>query len=312
MLLVEPDLFPAATGRSILSQPGAEVNQSCGPQDAHSTSGRAIEHSKRAQRSGDAVTLSDEGNMTACGVLNRAGSTTVVRERVPVGVASGSSLTSSTTPRSPRGPNARTTVHSPPSSPPSISSPHPTWGSPTTSRHHLNFILNHGPESPLLRAATLPRQIDRRADSEQSPLPDYANVDGPTTPSAPPPTTTMSGWSKLWSTFRTCLEDRQRSVDVTVPSQLGEILASSGSFQDVVVKQANVPVGFWPQGETWITYDIPFPIPPPRRLIAEGCRRGSSRTSLTWSGIRRCPVNLSCPLLHLIDPTTAINELTVY
>ncbi|KAF6765257.1 S-adenosyl-L-methionine-dependent methyltransferase [Ephemerocybe angulata] len=76
-----------------------------------------------------------------------------------------------------------------------------------------------------------------------------------------------SGWSTLWSTFRTCLQDRECSVDVDVPSRLGVLLAKTEMFEDITVKQANVPVGFWPGDPTlltigqlqWMDYELLIP-----------------------------------------------------
>jgi hypothetical protein len=110
----------------------------------------------------------------------------------------------------------------------------------------------------------------------------------------------MPGWYKLWATFRTFLEHRPRRVDVTVPSRLGDILASSGFFEDIVVKQANVPVGFWPQGEsTMKPYGIISTFSPRRLIVGSDCRV-TIMHSVLHNGIGLPSLRLSCFIVQFI------------
>lgn len=57
----------------------------------------------------------------------------------------------------------------------------------------------------------------------------------------------MHGWSTLWETYRTCL--RRQGIDITVPQRLSDLLAATGAYENIVVRDGNIPVGFWPQGK---------------------------------------------------------------
>ncbi|PPQ98134.1 hypothetical protein CVT26_003178, partial [Gymnopilus dilepis] len=66
-------------------------------------------------------------------------------------------------------------------------------------------------------------------------------------PCPPPPSTPpMPGWAEFWKTYRACLS--RQLIDVTVPERLGELLAATSAFENIVVRDGNIPVGFWPQG----------------------------------------------------------------
>ena len=70
---------------------------------------------------------------------------------------------------------------------------------------------------------------------------------------APSPTSSdqvpvsMHGWSTLWETYRTCL--RRQGIDITVPQRLSDLLSATGAYENIVVRDGNIPVGFWPQGK---------------------------------------------------------------
>jgi len=56
----------------------------------------------------------------------------------------------------------------------------------------------------------------------------------------------MLGWHKLWETYRACL--RQQQVDTTVPERLPDLIAETNAFENIIVQDGNIPVGFWPEG----------------------------------------------------------------
>ena len=56
----------------------------------------------------------------------------------------------------------------------------------------------------------------------------------------------MAGWTALWRTYRGCLS--QQLIDVTVPERLPDLLAATAAFENIIVRDGNIPVGFWPQG----------------------------------------------------------------
>ncbi|KAF5315720.1 hypothetical protein D9611_004747 [Ephemerocybe angulata] len=141
---------------------------------------------------------------------------------------------------------------------------------PTMNRRHLDFILNHPPESPEPSdvSTTPPPEGDPISNAPTSHGASNSNPDGAEVPDdSSAQYNDMLGWSTLWSTFRTCLQDRECSVDVDVPSRLGVLLAKTEMFEDITVKQANVPVGFWPGDPTlltigqlqWMDYELLIP-----------------------------------------------------
>ncbi|KAF8910979.1 S-adenosyl-L-methionine-dependent methyltransferase [Gymnopilus junonius] len=83
----------------------------------------------------------------------------------------------------------------------------------------------------------------------------------PPPPSVPP----MSGWSAFWETYRACL--RRQLIDVTVPERLANLFAATAAFENIVVKDGNIPVGFWPQDPhlltvgqlQWMDYELFLP-----------------------------------------------------
>ncbi len=75
-------------------------------------------------------------------------------------------------------------------------------------------------------------------------------------PCAPPPAhAPLPGWAALWSTYRACLT--QQRIDVTVPERLPELLAATAAFENITVRDGNIPVGFWPQGAV-VIYIFPI------------------------------------------------------
>ncbi|TFK29993.1 hypothetical protein FA15DRAFT_191701 [Coprinopsis marcescibilis] len=97
---------------------------------------------------------------------------------------------------------------------------------------------------------------------------------------------TMKGWVRFWSIVRICLGDpeahqisqhdrtgkairnsSQVAIDTTVPRRLAELLSATGQYEDIVVRQANVPVGFWPSDPhlltvgqlQWMDYELLLP-----------------------------------------------------
>lgn len=56
----------------------------------------------------------------------------------------------------------------------------------------------------------------------------------------------MAGWTAFWRTYRACLS--QQLIDVTVPEHLPDLLAATTAFENIIVRDGNIPVGFWPQG----------------------------------------------------------------
>ncbi|KAF8077893.1 S-adenosyl-L-methionine-dependent methyltransferase [Lyophyllum atratum] len=58
--------------------------------------------------------------------------------------------------------------------------------------------------------------------------------------------TGLHGWSTLWETYRACL--KLQEIDITVPQRLAELLAANEAFENIVVQDGNIPVGFWPSG----------------------------------------------------------------
>ncbi|PPQ88002.1 hypothetical protein CVT25_001081 [Psilocybe cyanescens] len=85
-------------------------------------------------------------------------------------------------------------------------------------------------------------------------------------PSPPPPSLPpMPGWASLWETYRACL--RRQLIDVTVPERLADLLAATAAFENIIVRDGNIPVGFWPQDPhlltvgqlQWMDYELFLP-----------------------------------------------------
>ncbi|KAF8831233.1 hypothetical protein HHX47_DHR1000588 [Lentinula edodes] len=53
-------------------------------------------------------------------------------------------------------------------------------------------------------------------------------------------------WSTFWETYRGCLT--RQDIDVTVPQRLTDMLTATGAFENIVKRDGNIPVGFWPKG----------------------------------------------------------------
>ncbi|KDR81663.1 hypothetical protein GALMADRAFT_263944 [Galerina marginata CBS 339.88] len=85
-------------------------------------------------------------------------------------------------------------------------------------------------------------------------------------PCPPPPTLPpMAGWAALWETYRACL--RRQLIDVTVPERLADLLLTTAAFENIIVQDGNIPVGFWPQDPhlltvgqlQWMDYELFLP-----------------------------------------------------
>ena len=63
--------------------------------------------------------------------------------------------------------------------------------------------------------------------------------------------TGLHGWLTFWETYRACL--RGQGIDTTVPRRLIDLLAETQAFENIVVQDCDVPVGFWPDGE-WFEF----------------------------------------------------------
>ncbi|KIM49057.1 hypothetical protein M413DRAFT_406168 [Hebeloma cylindrosporum] len=89
----------------------------------------------------------------------------------------------------------------------------------------------------------------------------------PTLNPCPPPALqpTMPGWTALWDTYRACL--RRQLIDVTVPERLPDLLMATAAFENITVRDGNIPVGFWPQDPhllsagqlQWMDYELFLP-----------------------------------------------------
>ncbi|KAE9409660.1 S-adenosyl-L-methionine-dependent methyltransferase [Gymnopus androsaceus JB14] len=78
-------------------------------------------------------------------------------------------------------------------------------------------------------------------------------------------------WSTFWETYRSCLT--RQGIDITVPQRLTEMLNATGAFENVITRDGNIPVGFWPKGKwtfidphllsvgqlQWLDYDLFLP-----------------------------------------------------
>jgi hypothetical protein len=61
-------------------------------------------------------------------------------------------------------------------------------------------------------------------------------------------------WQTFWDTFRYCLA--QKGVDPDIPQKLQNIVQNNRMFENVVTRQIDVPVGFWPKGE--LNFELGF------------------------------------------------------
>jgi hypothetical protein len=57
----------------------------------------------------------------------------------------------------------------------------------------------------------------------------------------------LHGWCTFWETYRACL--KSQGIDPTVPRRLVDILAATQAFENIVTRDCEVPVGFWPGGK---------------------------------------------------------------
>ncbi|EIW85136.1 S-adenosyl-L-methionine-dependent methyltransferase [Coniophora puteana RWD-64-598 SS2] len=92
----------------------------------------------------------------------------------------------------------------------------------------------------------------------------------------------MRGWFTLWEEYRQCL--REKGIDVDVPPQLANLLASTGAFEQIVSQEGNIPIGFWPKDPValsigqlaWMNYDMMLPAMKPL-LISAGKREWEAK-----------------------------------
>jgi len=72
-------------------------------------------------------------------------------------------------------------------------------------------------------------------------------------------------WSTFWETYRNCLT--RQGIDITVPQRLTDLVTATGAFENVVRRDGNIPVGFWPKDAhllsvgqlQWLDYDLFLP-----------------------------------------------------
>lgn len=75
----------------------------------------------------------------------------------------------------------------------------------------------------------------------------------------------LHGWLTFWETYRACL--RSREIDTTVPLRLVDILAATQAFENIVTRDCDIPVGFWPSDPhsltmgqlQWMDYELFLP-----------------------------------------------------
>ncbi|KAG7092526.1 hypothetical protein E1B28_008876 [Marasmius oreades] len=75
----------------------------------------------------------------------------------------------------------------------------------------------------------------------------------------------MYDWFALWETYRACLA--RQGIDVNTPGKLTELIASTASYDTIVKKDGNIPVGFWPTDSNmltvgqlqWMDYELLLP-----------------------------------------------------
>ncbi|KAF9053768.1 S-adenosyl-L-methionine-dependent methyltransferase [Hymenopellis radicata] len=104
-------------------------------------------------------------------------------------------------------------------------------------------------------------------ESELTPL--YTPADGVA------PHIDVSTWYALWQVYTTCLQ--RHGVDPTVPARLHDIVVSTGRFENVVKRNGNIPVGFWPEESVsltvgqlqWMDYELFLPALRPLFLTCE-------------------------------------------
>ncbi|KAK7446401.1 hypothetical protein VKT23_014606 [Stygiomarasmius scandens] len=93
----------------------------------------------------------------------------------------------------------------------------------------------------------------------------FAEGDRPTPEAGASHVPTNSGWSSFWETYRACLT--RQGIDISIPERLAEILLATGTFEDVIQRDGNIPVGFWPNDPNlltvgqlqWMDFDLFLP-----------------------------------------------------
>ena len=76
------------------------------------------------------------------------------------------------------------------------------------------------------------------------------------------------GWHTFWEQYKQCLQGNH--VDTSVPVRLAQLLEGVGAFDDVVAREACIPVGFWPKGGCLSAFFMLFVAfhPPPLWLLS--------------------------------------------
>ncbi|KAF9013873.1 S-adenosyl-L-methionine-dependent methyltransferase [Cyathus striatus] len=103
---------------------------------------------------------------------------------------------------------------------------------------------------------------------------DLVAAPDPNSSAAPMHDDILTGWSAFWKMYRGCLE--RQGIDVTVPQRLHELVATTGEFENIVVREGNIPVGFWPKEPNlltvgqlqWMDYELFLPALRPMFLAA--------------------------------------------
>ncbi|KAJ3999143.1 S-adenosyl-L-methionine-dependent methyltransferase [Lentinula boryana] len=93
-------------------------------------------------------------------------------------------------------------------------------------------------------------------------------------------------WSTFWETYRNCL--RRQDIDTTVPQRLTDMLTTTGAFENIVKRDGNIPVGFWPKDPLslsvgqlqWLDYDLFLPALRPMFLF-HGLTENQVRSLIT-------------------------------
>lgn len=57
----------------------------------------------------------------------------------------------------------------------------------------------------------------------------------------------MEGWEKLWDCYRHSV--KAQGINLATPYRLRKFVQATSSWSKVVSQQADVPIGFWPNGK---------------------------------------------------------------
>ncbi|KDQ11706.1 hypothetical protein BOTBODRAFT_35137 [Botryobasidium botryosum FD-172 SS1] len=70
-------------------------------------------------------------------------------------------------------------------------------------------------------------------------------------PILPGPRGGAPGWHMFWDTYRRALTSRD--IDITIPTRLRTCLRECAAFENIVAKEALIPIGFWPRDNLTLT-----------------------------------------------------------